>query len=137
MLKLNFHHLYYFFVIAEERQIARAARRLRIGQPALSTQLKNFERFLGVNLFNRKRGQAITLTRHGEILYRYSKEIFHLSDEMLSSVKGLTTENTLHLKVGALDWLPKREVSELISSDRRNKLSAIRCYRTTTKPIAS
>lgn len=116
MLKLNFHHLYYFHVIAEQGQIARAAKRLRIGQPALSTQLKNLEQALGVTLFDRKRGQALALTRHGEILQRYTREIFRLSDEMLLSLKGLRADTTLNLNVGALDWLPKREVSEVMSA---------------------
>ncbi|HUP58106.1 MAG TPA: LysR family transcriptional regulator [Bdellovibrionota bacterium] len=115
MLKINFHHLYYFYSIAEERQIARAARRLRLGQPTLSTQLKQFEEFLGYRLFDRKRGQALTLTPRGEILYRYASEIFRLSDEMLAAAQGLKSEGSLQLRLGALDWLPKQEVSELIA----------------------
>jgi LysR family transcriptional regulator, transcriptional activator of nhaA len=114
MLKLNFHHLHYFHVIAEAGQVARAAKRLRIGQPTLSTQLKQFEEFLGYRLFDRRRGQTLSLTRRGEILHRYTKEIFRLSDEMLAAAKGLKPEGTLQLRLGALDWLPKQEVSELI-----------------------
>lgn len=115
MLKINFHHLYYFYLIAEEGQVARAANRLRIGQPTLSTQLKQFEDRLGYMLFDRKRGQTIALTPQGEILYTYSKEIFRLSDEMLAAAKGKKKDGTLHLRLGALDWLPKQEVSELIA----------------------
>lgn len=114
MLKINFHHLYYFYVIAEERQVARAAHRLRIGQPSLSTQLKQFEEVLGYRLFDRKRGQTLSLTKHGEILHRYAKEIFRLSDEMLAAAKGLKSDKTLHLRIGALDWLPKHEVSDVV-----------------------
>ncbi len=116
MLKLNFHHLFYFYLISEEGQVARAAKRLRIGQPTLSTQLKQFEDFLGYKLFERKRGQTLSLTHRGEILYRYAKEIFRLSDEMLGAAQGLKPEGTPHLRLGALDWLPKQEVSELISA---------------------
>jgi LysR family transcriptional regulator, transcriptional activator of nhaA len=115
MLKLNFHHLYYFYLIAEENQVARAARRLRIGQPTLSTQLKQFEEFLGYPLFNRKRGQALSLTRRGAILYRYANEIFRLSDEMLAAAQGLKTDETLQIRIGALDWLPKKEVGDLVA----------------------
>jgi LysR family transcriptional activator of nhaA len=115
MLKLNFHHLYYFHAIAREGQVARAARRLRIGQPTLSTQLKQFEDFLGYRLFDRKRGQALALTRQGEILQRYATEIFRLSDEMLAAAQGELPSGRLQLRLGALDWLPKQEVSELVS----------------------
>jgi len=37
---LNYHHLYYFRAIATEGGIAKAAEKLRLGQPTLSTQLK-------------------------------------------------------------------------------------------------
>jgi LysR family transcriptional activator of nhaA len=124
MLNINFHHLYYFFVIGQERQVVRAAKRLRIGQPTLSTQLKQFEDYLGYRLFDRKRGQTLSLTGHGEILYRYAKEIFRLSDEMLAAAQGLKRNKSLQLKIGALDWLPKREVSEIVS----DVLSHFECF---------
>lgn len=41
MLKLNFHHLYYFYRIAEAGQFAGAAKRLRIGKRTLGTQLRS------------------------------------------------------------------------------------------------
>src|SRR5690606_9693071 len=71
-------------------------------------------------LFDRKRGQTLSLTEHGMILYRYAKDIFRLSDEMLAAAKGVKADRTLQLRVGALDWLPKREVSEVISDVLRN-----------------
>ena len=37
---LNYHHLFYFKTIATEGSIARAAEKLRIGQPAISMQLR-------------------------------------------------------------------------------------------------
>jgi LysR family transcriptional activator of nhaA len=116
MLKLNFHHLFYFFQIAESGQFARAAKRLRIGQPTLSTQIRQFEDQLGYRLFDRARGRTLTLTPKGTILHRYAKEIFRLSDEMLAAARGTRTDRRYHLRVGALDSLPKREVSAVIES---------------------
>lgn len=51
---LNYHHLFYFKVIAEEGTVSKAAEKLRIGQPTLSAQLKQFEDALGVQLFERQ-----------------------------------------------------------------------------------
>ena len=116
MLKLNFHHLYYFYRIAEAGQFAGAAKRLRIGQPTLSTQLKQFEDHLGYRLFDRKRGQTLGLTRKGKILHRYAREIFRLADEMLAAARGMEPDRTFHLQIGALDWLPKREISDLMAA---------------------
>ena len=40
---LNYHHLYYFYVIATEGGVTEASRKLRLAQSTLSSQLKQFE----------------------------------------------------------------------------------------------
>ncbi len=42
-----------FVAVAEERSFGRAAARLKMSQPALSAQIREFERLLGFPLFNR------------------------------------------------------------------------------------
>ncbi len=51
---INYHHLFYFKTIAEEGSVSKAAGKLRIGQPTLSAQLKQFEDAIGVQLFERQ-----------------------------------------------------------------------------------
>ena len=65
---LNYHHLQYFYVIAKEGSIAKAAEKLRVGQPSLSTQLKQLEESLGQELFERKK-QRLYLTEAGKVAY--------------------------------------------------------------------
>jgi LysR family transcriptional activator of nhaA len=52
---INYHHLFYFKTIAEEGTVSKAAEKLRLGQPTLSAQLKQFEENLGVQLFERNK----------------------------------------------------------------------------------
>jgi LysR family transcriptional activator of nhaA len=109
-MNLNYLHLHHFYAIAREGQIAKAARRLKIGQPTLSTQLKQLEDALGFRLFERKKGETLRLTEKGEVIFSYAKEIFRVGDEMVAVAQGLKGSKTSHFRIGALDTLPKRLV---------------------------
>lgn len=63
---MNYHHLYYFKVIAEEGSVSKAAQKLHIGQPTLSAQLKQFEESLQITLFERQHKKLI-LTEQGKV----------------------------------------------------------------------
>lgn len=103
---LNYHHLFYFYTIATEGGIARAAEKLRIGQPTLSAQLKQLEESVGKPLFER-RNRKLFLTEAGKAALEYAKEIFRMGDEMMEVLKDRTPGNQQHLQIGALDSVPK------------------------------
>lgn len=62
---VNYHHLVYFKTIASESGIARAADKLRLGQPTLSAQLRQFEETIGVKLFDRQHKKWFSRRRAG------------------------------------------------------------------------
>jgi LysR family transcriptional activator of nhaA len=103
---LNYHHLLYFWMVVREGTILRAAEKLRIGQPAISTQLKCLEESLGQKLFQ-KSGRTLELTDTGRTAYRYADEIFSLGREMLDTLKGHPAGKPLRFVVGVVDVMPK------------------------------
>jgi DNA-binding transcriptional LysR family regulator len=66
---MNFRHLVYFDTVARTEHVSRAASELLIAQPALSRQLREFERDLGgVRLFERV-GRNVKLTEAGRLVH--------------------------------------------------------------------
>ncbi len=103
---LNYHHLLYFWVVAREGSVTRAAAELRLGQPTISAQLRALEDSLGEKLFRRV-GRNLVLTDVGRDVLRYADEIFSLGRELLDSVKGRPTGRPMRFLVGVCDVVPK------------------------------
>jgi len=113
MSYLNYHHLRYFWAIANEGSLTRAARRLNVSPSSLSIQLKALEEQLGQALFERH-GRTLQLTEAGRIALSYSNELFKLGDEFLSTVKGLGPDARQVLRVGAVSTLSRNFQIELL-----------------------
>jgi LysR family transcriptional regulator, transcriptional activator of nhaA len=110
---LNYHHLFYFKTIAEEGSVSKAAARLRLGQPTLSAQLKQFEDAIGVQLFERQH-KKLLLTEQGRVALEYAKGIFRMGSEMMEAVHDRVQSAKPLLAIGALDSVPKQAVLQLV-----------------------
>lgn len=106
MNRLNYHHLQYFWLVAKERSLARAAARLRLASSTLSGQIHAFERVLGQPLFTRV-GRRLELTDAGRLVYRYADDIFTLGTEMQDALQDHPAGLPLRLQVGIADAVPK------------------------------
>lgn len=114
---LNYHHLLYFWTVVREGGLAPAARKLRVAQPTLSTQIHALEASLGEPLFT-KQGRRLVPTEMGRVVSRYADEIFGLGRELLDTVKGRPTGRLERLRVGIADAVPKLIVRRLLESVR-------------------
>lgn len=110
---INYHHLFYFKTIAEEGTVSKAAEKLRVGQPTLSAQLKQFEENLGVQLFERHH-KKLVLTEQGKVALDYSKNIFRMGSEMYEVLHDRLKPLKPALHLGALDSVPKQIVLQLV-----------------------
>jgi len=106
MERLNYHHLFYFWMVTREGTVSRAARQLRLSQPTLSGQIRALEGSLGEKLFERA-GRGLRLTEMGRMVSGYADEIFALGRDLAESVKGQPTGRPLRLAVGVAHALPK------------------------------
>lgn len=103
---LNYHHLRYFWAIANEGGLTRAAKLLNVSPSSLSVQLKSLEEQLGQPLFERD-GRALRLTEAGRIAFDYAKVVFKSGDELLSTFKSLSLGNRQMLRIGSVATLSR------------------------------
>lgn len=115
---LNYHHLYYFWMIANEGGVAKASQKLRLGQPTLSTQLKQLEDAFGKPLFERK-NRKLVLTESGKIALRYANDIFRMGQELSEVMNDQSVGSRSHVAIGALDSVPKDLILSLTLESRK------------------
>jgi LysR family transcriptional activator of nhaA len=105
-MDLNYHHLKYFWSVAREGGVGRAAERLNISQPTVSAQVHALEEALGEKLFSRS-GRRLVLTDVGRVVLRYADEIFGLGRELLDTIKDRPTGRPTRFTVGIANVVPK------------------------------
>ena len=111
---LNYHHLYYFWQVARLGGVGKAAEELGLAQPTVSAQLRELERSLRQQLFERQ-GRHLALTDAGRTVFRYAEEIFALGQELQGVLRGLPRQRTLRFVVGVADVLSKLLVFRLLA----------------------
>ncbi|MFQ5959273.1 MAG: LysR substrate-binding domain-containing protein [Alphaproteobacteria bacterium] len=97
---MNHAQLRAFHAVATEGSFTKAARALRVSQPAVTIQVKALEEAYGVALLHR-RGHRVSLTDLGQSLLEITRRVFGLeqeADELLAAARELRAG---HLKVGA------------------------------------
>jgi LysR family transcriptional activator of nhaA len=114
MTGLNYHHLYYFWIVAREGGISHASDALDISPSTISAQISRLEATHGVRLFDRV-GRNLRLSDVGQIAFRYAEEIFALGREMTHAIHGWSTTGPQLLQVGIADAVPKLVATRLLA----------------------
>lgn len=115
MRHLNYNHLYYFWTIAREGTIARAAEALYLTPQTISTQVKSLEEVIGEPLFER-RSRKIALTDTGRMVMQYADEIFTLGSELSQRVRNGAPGVAMTINVGVVSSIAKLIAARTIES---------------------
>jgi LysR family transcriptional activator of nhaA len=106
MSRLNFHHLHYFWAVAKEGNLTRAAARLHVSQSALSAQIRQLEEQLGQPLFARV-GRSLRLTEAGQLALGYADSIFAAGAELTALLREGRRDERHVLRIGAVATLSR------------------------------
>jgi LysR family transcriptional activator of nhaA len=109
----NYKHLYYFWVVAKEGGVSRAANKLGMAVQTVSAQVRELERSLGCELL-KPSGRGLALTEAGVIAMGQADLIFQLGEDLPSRVREAVSSPSIRLRVGVSDGLPKLIVHRLL-----------------------
>ena len=110
----NYRHLFYFWVVAKEGGIARAAERLDMAVQTISAQVRELEKSLGVSLL-RSEGRNLVLTDAGVAALHEADHIFALGELLPVRVREAASGQTLRLNLGISDGIAKLAVHRLLT----------------------
>ncbi len=97
--KLNLNQLKSFYQVVQAGTITRAARKMRVSQPALSRQITLLEDSLGQEVLFRTT-QGLYLTKPGEILFEKTQRILRETTEIRHELNFATNTDVKSLKIG-------------------------------------
>src|SRR5579864_3082579 len=96
---MELRHLRYFVVVGEEQHYGRAARRLRVAQPALSRQIQDLEEEVGFKLFERL-SRGVKLSAAGRIFLEDARRILLQVDEAAARAARVARGQAGTLRIG-------------------------------------
>ena len=115
---INYNLYKSFLVVYETQNISRAADLLYISQPAVSHNIKELEKQLGIQLFYKK-ANGMSSTNEADILYKYISSAFNSiwkGEMTISDMAGLKTGV---VKIGIPSYLAVLYLSEIITDFRQ------------------
>jgi DNA-binding transcriptional LysR family regulator len=96
---MELRHLRYFMAVGEEQHYGRAARRLRVAQPALSRQIQDLEEELGLKLFERL-PRGVKLSAAGKLFLEDARRILQEVSEAAVRAGRVASGRSGTLRVG-------------------------------------
>jgi DNA-binding transcriptional LysR family regulator len=114
---LEFRHLVSFVAVAEECSFGKAAERLNIAQPSLSSQIKQIEDGLRANLFIRSQAGA-SLTPPGQQFLVFARKMLHMREHAVRATSSDQTGTEWPLRFGYSPFADHKLVEEAFTGYR-------------------
>ncbi len=114
---LNFRHLHFFWMVAKEGSVTRAAERLGLAVQTVSMQLALLDQQVGKSLLE-PQGRRLVPTEAGRLALNYCEQIFLLGDQLQDALDDADT-GKMRLTVGISDSMPKLIAFRLLEATQQ------------------
>jgi len=121
---LDIHQLEIFTKVAEFKSFSKAAQEMYLTQPTVSQHITSLESYLETKLFDRL-GKEVSLTKVGEVLYHYAKQITALRREAQQALEHFLGKKSGHLILGA-STIPGEYILPFLLGEFKTLYPAIR-----------
>src|SRR5580704_7283397 len=115
---MELRHLRYFVAVAEELSFRRAAERLHLAQPPLSSQIKDLEIELGARLFDRST-RSVKLTSVGRVFLEEARAVIKASEQAAQTVRRAEQGLVGTLRIGILAPAATPRLAQVLRSFRQ------------------
>lgn len=112
---MNYKHLHYFWMVAQEGSMTRAAKCLGVTVQTVSSQVAQLEQDLGHALLV-ARGRGVELTEAGRVAWQHADDIFRLGLALQTAVRDSAHSGRVRLRVGITDGIPKLLAHRLLAA---------------------
>ena len=104
----------YIYQVYKEKSFTKAAEKLFISQPSLSAAVKNIEKKLGAEIFERT-GNGVNLTEFGREYILSAEKIIKIEEEFQNRVNDIYNLETGHITVGGSNYLSSYVLPQIIN----------------------
>ncbi|AEI15807.1 transcriptional regulator, LysR family [Flexistipes sinusarabici DSM 4947] len=112
---MDFKQVEAFVFVAKYKSFSRAAEKLLLSQPTVSTHINTLEENLGVKLFDRL-SKEVVLTEAGQLFYPYAVDMMDLRERSHESIKEFLNEISGNLRIGTSTIIAEYILPEVIKN---------------------
>jgi DNA-binding transcriptional LysR family regulator len=115
---MDFKQIEAYVFVAKYKSFSRAAEKLLLSQPTISTHINTLEEELGVRLFERL-SKEVVLTEAGQVFFPYAVDMLDLRERSHEAVKEFLNEISGNLRIGSSTILSEFILPEVIKNFKK------------------
>jgi LysR family transcriptional regulator, low CO2-responsive transcriptional regulator len=112
-MDMNINQLRSFYAAAEEGNVIKAAKKLMLSRPILTSHVKRLEETIGLKLLVQE-GNSLHLTRDGQAVYKRVSRVFREIHETEAYLRHISNHKVAALRIGCPEMLTYERIQGIV-----------------------